>query len=183
MARLILVRHGEAAAGWGADPDPGLSPLGRSQATAAADVLAPDGPLPTLVSPLRRCRETAAPLAQRWEVEPVVAAGVGEVESPTADLAERAAWLQGVLGSRWDEVEPRVRAWADEVVECLLGIPGDAVVVSHFVAINVAIGRAMGDDRVVVKRIGNASRTVVANDGGRLTLVSDPVEVAATDVL
>ena len=54
VSRLILVRHGRAAGGWDDDLDPGLDDLGRAQAEAMADLVAPLGPLPILVSPLRR---------------------------------------------------------------------------------------------------------------------------------
>ena len=50
--------------------DPGLDALGHSQAEAVAQKLASLGPLPILSSPLRRTRETAAPLAKLWNVEP-----------------------------------------------------------------------------------------------------------------
>ncbi len=65
MPRITMVRHGQAAAGFSDDLDPGLSALGREQADAAAAALAPIGPQPIIASPLRRCRETAAPLAAR----------------------------------------------------------------------------------------------------------------------
>ena len=77
MARITMVRHGQAAAGFGEDHDPGLSPLGRQQAAAAADAVESLGPLPILCSPLRRCRETAQALADRWGVTPTVDAAVG----------------------------------------------------------------------------------------------------------
>ena len=32
QSHIILVRHGEASAGWSVHPDPGLSELGRMQA-------------------------------------------------------------------------------------------------------------------------------------------------------
>ena len=51
MTRLVLVRHGHASGGWDDDPDPGLDDLGRAQAEAMADLVAPLGPLPILVSP------------------------------------------------------------------------------------------------------------------------------------
>ena len=63
MSRLVLVRHGRAAAGWDADADPGLDATGREQADAVAAALAPEGPLPVVVSPMRRTRETAAPVS------------------------------------------------------------------------------------------------------------------------
>ncbi len=36
MTTVRLVRHGQASAGWGIDPDPDLDDLGRSQAEAVA---------------------------------------------------------------------------------------------------------------------------------------------------
>jgi len=65
--KLVLVRHGEAAAGWIDDADPGLSEVGQQQARDVVDRLVALGPLPILTSPLRRCRETAAPLAEIGE--------------------------------------------------------------------------------------------------------------------
>jgi len=34
---IILIRHGEASASWGDDPDPGLSQLGENQAIELID--------------------------------------------------------------------------------------------------------------------------------------------------
>jgi len=59
MAKLYLVRHGQAAASWGEDPDPGLNALGHGQAARMAAALAALGPMPIMISPLRRTRETA----------------------------------------------------------------------------------------------------------------------------
>lgn len=171
MARLVLVRHGQADAGWDADRDPGLDDNGRAQAEAASDVLAPIGPLPIIVSPLRRTRETAAPLADRWDVEPVLDERVAEIPSPTDDLVKRAAWLTEAMSGTWADLGPRWTSWRDEVVGALLAIPGDAVVVTHFVAINVAVGQATGDASVLCFRPGNASRTILDSADGSLRLV------------
>ena len=182
MARLTLVRHGEAAAGWGDDADPGLSELGRRQADAVASVLGVGDPMPILVSPLRRTLETAVPLARSWRTDAVVEPRVGEIRTP-AWLGDRTSWLRGVMAGAWSQQDPGLRAWADDVVDVLLAQTEDTVVVSHFVAINVAVGRATGDDRVVCVRPGNCSRTVLENDGGVLRLVEAPVDVDDTDVL
>lgn len=181
-ARVVLVRHARAAAGWGEDPDPGLDDEGRRQAEVAAAALAPAGPLPVLVSPLRRARETAAPLERLWGVEAVVDPAVGEVPSPVEDLAGRAAWLRTAMGGRWIDLAPEVDGWRRSVVDRLLALTADTVVVSHFVAINAAVGAATGDDRVVCFRPGNCSQTVLEVDGGTLRLVALG-EAAATRVL
>ena len=169
---MILVRHGEASAAWGDDPDPGLSELGARQAEAVADALAPLGPWAIATSPLRRCRQTAAPLASRWGIEPAVAPEVAEVPSPAAiAVAERPAWLLALAERTWAEADAATRRWRDDVVAALLGLTDDVVVFSHFVAINVALGAATGDDRVFVARLANCSRTVIDVVGGRLQLV------------
>ena len=51
MAKIYLVRHGKAMAGWGMEKDPGLDDLGHAQAKTAALTLAPLGPLPIITSP------------------------------------------------------------------------------------------------------------------------------------
>jgi broad specificity phosphatase PhoE len=172
MARLILVRHGEAVAGWGADADPGLSDEGRRQAEAVADVLAPLGPLPIVVSPLRRTRETAASLERRWGLDAEVEVGVSEIRTPgKIGLDARANWLGAFMAGSWADAEPGLRAWRTGVLETLAGIDRDAIVVTHFVAINVAVGAATGDDRVLSFAPANCSRTVLEVDGGDLRVV------------
>ena len=42
---------------------------------------------------------------------------------------------------------------------------------SHFVAINAAIGAAIGDDRLVIRSLDNCSVTVIDVVDGRLHLV------------
>ena len=182
MARITMVRHGEAAAGFTDDRDPGLSELGRSQASAVASALA-DGPAaPFVSSPLGRCRETAAPLAARWGTEVMIEPRVTEIPSPTDDLAERGSWLRQVMAGTWSDADAALQAWVDDLVAALVECDRDTIVFSHFVAVNAAIGRAIDDDRVVQVRVGNGSRTVFDNDGGRLRVVEWPDEVTRTDV-
>lgn len=179
----MLIRHGDAAAGWGADLDPGLSELGQAQARHVALSLQPLGPLPVLTSPLRRCRETAMPLVEQWGVTPVVEPRVGEIEAPDHDLSTRGAWLAEILPQQWTDVAPELRAWRDHVLACLLSLTEDCVVVTHFVAINVAIGAATADGRIVCHRVGNCSTTMLESDGHSLMLVAAPAEPEKTEVL
>lgn len=171
MAFLYLVRHGTAEAGWGAALDPGLGEEGRAQAREAAEVLAPRGPLAIVTSPLRRAMETAAPLSKLWERVPLVDARVGEIPSPTLELRGRAAWLREVMARRWRDLDADLQAWRWRVLEALLSWREDAVVFTHFVAINVAYGRATGDDRVLCFWPANGSITVLEATGSSLLLV------------
>jgi len=173
VTRLYLVRHGQPLARYDQDHDPGLDDVGRAQAEAAAAGLAPLGPLPVVTSPPRRTRETATLFERQWEVTASVQPAVGEIESPTDDLAERSAWLGEIVrgGRRWAELDDERCRWRDGVVGALLALEVDTVVVTHYIAINAAVGVATGDDRVVNFRPDNCSCTVVERDGQSLTLV------------
>jgi broad specificity phosphatase PhoE len=180
VPRLHLVRHGRAAGGWGDHGDPGLDDRGHAQAAAAAAVLAELGPLPIVCSPLRRTRETAAPIAARLGVEPRIEPAVGEIPSPSDDFAERAAWLPAALRGRWADLDPQVTAWRSRLIDVLLAVPGDTVVVTHFVAINAAVGWATGDERVTSFAPANASITVLDTDGRSLAVVRLGAEADTT---
>jgi broad specificity phosphatase PhoE len=172
VTRLYLVRHGRAAAGWDTDPDPGLDDIGRSQAAAVAARLAPIGPMPIVSSPLLRCRETSAPLGELWQVEVRIEPAVAEIPSPQGvPMGERIDWLRAAMQGDWADLGPRYVAYRDQVVGALCAMPVDAVVFSHFVAINAAIGAATGDDRLVVRSLDNCSVTVVDAVAGALQLV------------
>jgi broad specificity phosphatase PhoE len=179
--RLVLVRHGRPAAGWTEDADPGLDEVGQEQAVAMAESLAPSGPLPIFTSPLRRTRETAAALERRWAAEAVVDPGIAELPTPAhLGVEDRGPWLRSLLGGKWDGADPDYRRWRGSVLEALLGHREDAVLVSHFVAINVAVGAATGDDRVTCFRPDHCSRTVLEVHDGRLRVVDLGAEAATT---
>ena len=181
-ARVVLVRHGRPTAGWGDDPDPGLSPHGIAQAEAMADALGSVGPLPVLVSPLRRTRETAAPLAQRWGIGAQIEPAVGELCAPPRPQPDSRSWLRATMASRWPELAPDLDAFRARVLDRFLAIDGDCVVVTHFLAINVAVGAATGDDRVVTFAPDHCSRTVIELRDRALHLVELGASLA-TDVL
>ena len=191
MRRVYLIRHGEPQSGWGqaGDPDPGLSDRGREQAEAARDALLalpPElRPVRVVSSPIRRCRETAAPLAAALGVEPEIDPAVGEVPTP-ADLpeAERPAWLRRAFEGRWSDIrgDRDYDQWRRAVAEAAARHAGVAVF-SHFVAINAVLSWAAGEERVVVARPDHASiHAFEVSDEGVLTLVEQGRE-ARTGVL
>jgi broad specificity phosphatase PhoE len=166
--RLYLVRHGEAAAGWGDDVDPRLSDTGRAQAEAMAAALAERGPLPVVVSPLRRTRETAAALERAWGTTARVDPAVGEIPSPTDDLAGRMSWLGSILPMPMQAWPADLQSWRRSIVDALLALEEDTVVVTHFVAI-----RSVVDDDAF--QPDYCSITTVDSADGCLT----PVELGA----
>lgn len=184
MARLFLIRHGEPAATWGDAnaADPGLTDLGKKQAQAAADRLRLYTPHYIVSSPLRRAVETAAPLAESLLLKPAIAPAIAEIPTPeNMSLEHRGDWLKAIMTREWSGVEPGLKSWRDGVLDCLVDLKGDTAVFSHFIAINVVLGAAIGDDRVVCFRPAHASITIVETKGRVISLV-EPGETSDTTV-
>jgi len=172
MSRLYLVRHGRATGGWDVDIDPGLDPLGQEQALAVAERLAPLGPLHIVSSPMRRCQETSAPLARQWGATVTIEPAVTEIPSPEGyGMQERVEWLRAAMAGTWGALGPDFTSFRDAVISRLVAFPQDTVVFSHFIAINAAIGRAVADDRLVIRSLDNCSVTVMDVVDGHLRLV------------
>lgn len=191
MTRVYLIRHGKPRSGWGdegADPDPGLDDVGRTQAQAASDWLmalpAQARPTHVLTSPLKRCRETALPFALALDVEPRVERLVAEIPTPsTLSEQERGPWLRAAFQQTWAEVTGDIdyADWRYRVARAVAG-HGSAAIFTHFVAINAAVSAATGDERVLGFRPDHASITVLESDGTSLRLVQKGRE-AETGVL
>jgi broad specificity phosphatase PhoE len=183
MARIYMVRHGRAEAGFGESMDPGLDALGQSQAEAVAEKLKGLGPLPILSSPLRRTRETAATLAKLWKREPTIEDAVAEIPSPQGmTLENRVTWLRKLMGGSWRDASRDLALWREGCIATVAAIPTDVVIFSHYVAINVIAGAATADDRVVVFSPDNCSVTVFETDGANLKLIEKGAEAALTKV-
>jgi broad specificity phosphatase PhoE len=171
MTTIYLIRHGQAEAGWNMQHDPGLSDAGRQQASEAAHALADRGPLPIIVSPLRRTRETAHELEMKWRRPAVVDGRVAEIPAPGMTLEERGEWLKTLAKRRWDDVGQVVQDWRRAAIQCLLEISQDTVVVTHFMLVNAAVTWAKGDERVVYFNPLPGSRTTLERVGDSFNLV------------
>ncbi len=182
MVRLYLVRHARPAGTFAEARDPGLDVTGLAQAEALAERLGPRGPLPIVTSPLRRTRETAAPLELRWRRAARIEAAVAEIPSCEDDLARRGEWLRGVMAGRWSDIAPELQVWRAAVMDALVAIRETSVVVTHYVAINAAVGQATGDDRVLCFAPDHCSVTVLDVQRGAFRLVERGAE-ATTRVL
>jgi broad specificity phosphatase PhoE len=172
MAIVRLVRHGRAAAGWDTDPDPGLDEVGIAQAQVVAEELRLVEAAVVLTSPMRRCRETSAYYAEPLGVDVIVDSSVSEVPAPLdVEMEGRADWLRHVMLGKWSDLDDRYAAYRDAVVNRIRLCDQDTIIFSHFVAINTIIGAALGDDCVVIRRLGNCSVTTMEVIDGELSLV------------
>jgi|SRR4051812_15111121 broad specificity phosphatase PhoE len=179
MPRIHLVRHAKPAAAWGDDPDPGLDPLGVTQAAAVAQQLAnATAHAPIYSSPLRRCRETALPLCELWRCDATVLPSVAEIPSPPVNRTAKREWLTAAMNGTWSELQQQAPVgsidyldWRRSVVNALQALPHDCVVFTHYIAINVAAGAAQRREQVLCFRPDHASITVIDTSAHGLRLV------------
>jgi broad specificity phosphatase PhoE len=190
MPRIYLVRHGRVTETPQDPRDPELDAVGHDQARAAADELRRrlPAPLQVLSSPLRRCRETAAPLLEAWGVNFRIEPRVIEVPSPQSDSLGREAWLDQVLRSSWGEAAQFGEAhqpgfagflakWRREVVQAVLDCKVDTVIFSHFIPINALVGAATGAERVMIFRPANGSITSFETGSGAVHLLEQGLQL------
>jgi broad specificity phosphatase PhoE len=187
--RVYLVRHARPSSTWGGGAeDPGLDEMGITQAHSAARRLlsAPptQRPIAIVSSPMRRCLETARPLAEALGIAVEVDPLLGEIPTPARlRPSERPGWLARAMGGRWSQIEGDLdyEGWR-RLLTTVVGRLAQTAVFSHFVAINAVTSVVTRTDRVVCFRPDHASITTLAIEADGLRLVSLGAE-AATGVL
>lgn len=159
---VVCVRHGSSLAPEPSDDghsDPPLSPRGLVQAEAVAQRLGRVAAAGLFVTPLRRTAQTAAPLAARLHLDPVVIAELREVHLGAWEgqfatrFRERDPLSERILATgRWDVIpdaedmdafSARVRAGM-EAIAAAVGPDATAVAVLHGGVIAEAFRQAAG---------------------------------------
>jgi len=183
---LLLVRHAqpvrvdEGTVAGSADPE--LSAAGRRQAERLAAWLAADAPAVLLSSPLRRARETAAPVADALGLPVEIVDGLAEYDAaageyiPIEELraAKDERWYATIEG-RWADVggvDPHeFQAQVVPVVESVIArFPGRRVAVfTHGGVLNVYLAHVLGLDAALWfhPEYTSVSRVQAARSGQR----------------
>lgn len=176
---IYLVRHGEAAAGWGDHPDPGLSVLGQKQSKSVSHTLLKRGASSVLTSPMQRCRETAAPLVRKLSVEAHVTPLVSEIITPSG-ATDRVDWLKRLMAGVWPE---NLKVWCHQAFMAIECLPDETAVFTHFVAINAIVGQVMGIRDVLVFKPGHCSVTCLERDAHGVLKVNKLGDEAVSRIL
>lgn len=130
-------------------------------------------PVRVISSPLRRCRETAAPLARMLGVNVTIDTRFGEIPTPKALPPEnRSDWLRQAFGGTWAQISGDLDydAWRRSVAAALAE-QASAAVFSHYVAINGVVSVLAGRDDVICFNPDHASVTRLDVKDGGLSLV------------
>lgn len=199
-AELFIVRHGDALPGpdelipSGVYDDLPLSSIGREQAQSLAARLTPLHFDAIYSSPLRRCRETAAPLAERWGMTPTIVNDIREIRlgdiRPLPNDKQDIAALSKALQERqddiirvagesgdWDSIENSEpsKAFRQRVVHALDEIAhnhiGERIIAfAHGGVINAYAAEVLGLEKDFFFPAANTSITVVRVCGKRRVL-------------
>lgn len=174
---LLLIRHalpvrvdGGATDG---PADPALSEAGLVQAHALADWLAGEQIDAVWSSPMRRARETAAPVAERLGLQVRVDQGLAEYDRESASYIPIEE-LKAANDPRWNQLPERPEEFAVEVVAAIERVvathPGQRVaVVCHGGVVNAYAGHVLGvtDPLFFLPAYTSISRVLASKDGVR----------------
>jgi 2,3-bisphosphoglycerate-dependent phosphoglycerate mutase len=174
---LLLIRHAlplRVDEGSVEGPaDPALADVGREQAQAVAEWLAAEEIDAIWCSPMRRARETAAPLAARLGLDITIDDGIAEYDREALSYIP-VEELKAANDPRWYQVPEQPQHFQGVVVEAIERIveahPAQRVaVVCHGGVINVYAGHVLGIDDPLFFLPGytSISRVLAASSGER----------------
>lgn len=164
---IFLVRHGESAPARASSPfplvegqaDPDLAPEGREHAERVGERLANERLDALYVTTLRRTAQTAAPLAAKLGIEPVVAPLLREVH-----LGE---WEGGLFRRNTAEGHPVARRlWAEQRWDVIPGAEDAAAFAARVKAGLAEVAAAHPDQRVAVFTHGGVIGEAMAQASG-----------------
>src|SRR5437764_10749926 len=200
VAELFIVRHGDAIPGaeemipCGMYDDLSLRRAGREPAIAIAERLSDTQFDAMYSSPLRRCLETAAPLAERLDLMPVIVPDLKEIrlgevrplptgsenlDALTKALQERQFDIVRIAGTsgNWDAIEnsepskafrKRVVAALDEIASHHTG--ERVIIFAHGGVVNAYAAEVLGLEKDFFFPAANTSITVIRVSGKQRVL-------------
>ncbi len=161
---IVLVRHGQPD--WEPDgtarDEPELTPHGHAQAACTAKALADERFDAFYVSPLRRARETAAPIGHAVGMEPVVQSWLAELRAPK------------MHGKTAEDVQTFFReARARDLEKHWDGLPGGESFRHMYERVSSGIeGLLVGDHRVEIHEDGGHRLWQIPDAPERLLIVA-----------
>jgi probable phosphoglycerate mutase len=174
---LVLIRHAlplridEGSVDGPADPS--LAEVGHEQAVAVADWLAAEKVDAIYCSPMRRARETAAPIAARLGLDIAIEDGVAEYDRESRSYIP-VEELKAANDPRWKEIPEQPDHFQAVVVEAVERIvaahPAQRVaIVCHGGVINVYTGHVLGvtEPMFFLPGYTSISRVLAASSGER----------------
>ena len=170
QSHIILVRHGEASAGWSVHPDPSLSAQGREQAENSGKSLINELSYYQLVSsPKKRAIETMEIMNQgdtnSFKLDPRFI----EIPSGNINADKKKEWLVNIFTTSIEELPEAVKKWRNELINWLKEVEGNFIVTTHFMVINALVSHITSNNAISYFHPDYASRTEIFIRNGELT--------------
>ena len=170
QSHIILVRHGEASAGWSVHPDPSLSAQGREQAENSGKSLINELSYYQLVSsPKKRAIETMEIMNQgdtnSFKLDPRFI----EIPSGNINADKKKEWLVNIFTTPIEELPEAVKKWRNELINWLKEVEGNFIVTTHFMVINALVSHITSNNAISYFHPDYASRTEIFIRNGELT--------------
>ena len=167
---IILVRHGEASASWGDDPDPGLSKIGIDQANKLID----NKNLPSLLeydfvsSPKSRALMTAAPLINKYSKNLITDKTFTEIPSTGIKPQNKKDWLSEIVTLKLSDLPDEVNEWRLMLIEKIFETKKNTIVFSHFMVINALVAELTKSDTLLCFYPDYTSITKIIVEGNKV---------------
>ena len=148
---IILIRHGEASAAWGDDPDPGLSEKGISQAsklTTIKDLDQLDG-YDFISSPKSRAVMTATPLIKKYNKNLKIDNAFTEIPSTNVEPKDKKEWLSNIVNMKLCSLPEEVNSWRLKLIRKIMERERNTIIFSHFMVINALIAEFINNDKLL----------------------------------
>ncbi len=148
---IILIRHGEAAASWSEDPDPGLSDNGHEQAESLLihDCYQDLSGYQFISSPKLRAIETSNFLAKKFNKNVRTDLSFSEIPATGVQMKDKMEWLGNISSMPIEDLPLEVAVWRKEIITSLLLTKSNTVIFSHFMVMNVIASYARGEQRLL----------------------------------
>ena len=170
QSHIILVRHGEASAGWSVHPDPGLSSQGRGQAKNSGKSLINElSYYQLLSSPKKRAIETMEIMNQGDKNSFELDARFIEIPSGNIDADKKKEWLVNIFTTPIEDLPEPVKEWRYQLINWLKEAEGNFIVTTHFMVINALVSYITSNYAISYFHPDYASRTEIFIRNGELT--------------
>jgi broad specificity phosphatase PhoE len=170
QSHIILVRHGEASAGWSMHPDPGLSTQGREQAENSGKSLINElSYYQLLSSPKKRAIETMEIMNKGNKYSFELDSRFIEIPSGNVDADKKKDWLVRIFTTPIEELPEEVKEWRNKLISWLKKAEGNFIVTTHFMVINALISHITSNNAISYFHPDYASRTEIYIKSGELT--------------
>ena len=169
QSHIILIRHGEASAGWAIHSDPGLSKEGRMQAkNTGKDLIKKISSYHLCSSPKKRAIETMEIINIKNKYPFKLDPRFSEIPSENIDKDKKNDWLVNIFTTPIEKLPDSVKKWRSNLIAWLQNTDGNFIITTHYMVINTLVSFITNNDVISYFHPNYASKTEIFIKNGEL---------------